>query len=225
WGVARGGGGGGGGWRGVFLDWRGESRSFESRPAFTASPLNLTGDGEPLRLLAAFVTESFNDVLGVAPQIGRALGFVRAGGDAAGAPALISDRLWRTRFAGDPRVAGRALRLDASLNTIVGVMPPGFSFPRELLPLRGARTPSEIDVWLPVSLRAGYRSNAFLQVVARLKSGVSIGQAQLEMKAIASRLAERFVEDRNTSIVATPLHERLVAAARPLILMLFGAVA
>ncbi|HKB09837.1 MAG TPA: ADOP family duplicated permease, partial [Vicinamibacterales bacterium] len=76
-----------------------------------------------------------------------------------------------------------------------------------------------------VSLRAGYRSNAFLQVVARLKSGVSIGQAQLEMKAIASRLAERFVEDRNTSIVATPLHERLVAAARPLILMLFGAVA
>jgi putative ABC transport system permease protein len=210
---------------GDFLDWQAQNTSFDAMTAFTASPLNITDDGEPIRVLAAFVTERFSDVLGIAPQIGRSLPGARPAAADAASAAMISDRLWRRRFAADPRVVGRTIGLDGSLHTIVGVMPPGFSFPRELLPSGGARSLSDVDVWVPLSVRAGYRANAFLQVVARRRAGVSIEQARLEMTAIASRLAERYVEDRNAAVLILPLQERLVSGVRPLLLMLFGAVA
>src|SRR5262245_14626033 len=192
--------------------------------AFTASPLNLTGAGEPARVLAAFLTDRFDEVLGVAPQVGRIL--ERAGQDAGGrsSTVTISDRLWRGRFASDPSVVGSAIRLDGTLYTIGGVMPPAFSFPRELLRSSGARSPTDVDVWVPLAVRAGYRANAFLPVVARLKPGVSIDQARLEMTAIESRLAERFTEERNAGVSVAPLQERLVSGVRPLLLVLFGAV-
>jgi predicted permease len=209
---------------GDFVDWQAQNTSFDAMAAFTASLLNLTGAGEPIRVLAALVTDRFADVVAVAPQIG--VMFERAHQDLRdqGSAAMISDRLWRSRFASDPGVVGRPIHLDGMLYTIAGVMPPGFAFPRELLRSGGARTPSDVDVWLPLSVRAGYRANAFLQVVARLKPGVAIEQARIEMTTIESRLAERFVEDRNAGVLIVPLRERLVSGVRPLLLVLFGAV-
>src|SRR5262245_51477172 len=207
---------------GDFLDWQAQNGCFEEMTAFTASPLNLTGAGEPLRLLAASVTDRFAEVLGVAPQIGRT--FQGRIEDEAGTPALISDRLWRGRFAADPQAVGRTIRLDGALYTIAGVMPPRFSFPRELLKSSGARALSDVDVWVPLRVRAGYRANAFLQVIARLKSGVALEQARAEMTRIASGLAARFVEDRNAAVTVEPLQERLVSGVRPLLVILFGAV-
>jgi len=209
---------------GDFVDWQAQSRSFDAMTAFTASPLNLTGAGEPLRVLAASVTDRFAEVLGVVPQIGRTLdGPGRDGGDHASI-VTISDRLWRSRFASDAAVVGRAIRLDGTLYTIGGVMPPGFSFPRELMASGGARTRADVDVWVPLAVRAGYRANAFLQVVARLKPGVSVEQSRIEMTAIETRLGEQFTGDRNAGVSVVPLHERLVSGVRPLLLMLFGAV-
>src|SRR5262249_28809224 len=116
------------------------------------------------------------------------------------------------------------IRLDGTLYTIGGVMPPGFSFPRELMPSRGARARADVDVWMPLAVRAGYRANAFLQVVARLRPAVSVEQARLEMAAIETQLAERFAADRDAGVSVLPLQERLVSGVRPLLLMLFGAV-
>jgi putative ABC transport system permease protein len=207
---------------GDFLEWQAQNGCFEAMAAFTVSPFTLTDAGEPARILAAVVTDGFAELVGVAPQIGRSLQSARE--DGAASAAMISDRMWRSRFASDPAVIGRAIRLDGALHTIAGVMPPGFSFPRELLQSGGARTLSDVDVWVPLTLRPGYRANAFLQVVARLKDRLSIEQARSEMTAVAAGLAERYVEDRNVAVVVVPLQERVVGAVRPLLLTLFGAV-
>ena len=210
---------------GDFVDWQTLSRSFDAMTAFTASPLNLTDAGEPMRVLAASVTDRFADTLRVAPQIGRAFTERREREGDATSPVLISDRLWRTRFASDSGIVGRALRLDGAVYSIAGVMPADFSFPRELLRSRGARVPQDVDVWIPLRLRPGYRANAFLQVVARLKAEVSIAQARAEMTAIESRLGAEFVADRGAGVLVEPLQERLVSGVRPLLFILFGAVA
>src|SRR5262245_478963 len=210
---------------GDFVDWHAQNRSFDAIAAFTTSPLNLTGAGEPIRVLAASVTDRFGDVLGVSPQIGGR--FERPGPSVGDRAATVgcTARLWRDRFPSAAGVIGRAIRLDGALYTIGGVMPPSFSFPLELLRSRGARRPAGIDVWMPLAVRAGSRANAFLQVVGRLKPGVSIGQARLEMTAIESRLAEQLGGDRTAAVSVVPLQEHLVSGVRPLLLMLFGAVA
>jgi putative ABC transport system permease protein len=209
---------------GDFVDWQAANTSFDAMTAFTASPLNLTGAGEPVRVLAALVTDRFADVVGVAPQIGVLFAGARQDDRDQGSTAMISDRLWRSRFESDPAVVGRPIYLDGMPYTIAGVMPPAFSFPRELLRSGGARAPADVDVWMPLRVRAGYRANAFLQVVARLKRGVAIEQARTEMTTIESHLAERFVEDRNAGVLVVPLRERLVSGVRPLLLVLSGAV-
>src|SRR5262249_37939596 len=185
--------------------------SFDAMTAFTASPLNLTDAGEPMRVLAASVTDRFADTLRVAPQIGRAFTERRERGGDAPSPLLLSDPLWRTPLPADSGIVGRGLRLDGAVYSIAGVMPADFSFPRELLRSRGARVPQDVDVWIPLRLRPGYRANAFLQVVARLKAEVSIAQARAEMTAIESRLGAEFVADRGAGVLVEPLQERLVS--------------
>src|SRR4051812_29667838 len=132
-----------------FLDWQVRSRSFQSMAAFTNRPLTLTGHGDPELLTSAAVTIRFFDVLQRGPIIGRT--FVTAEGEAGRDDVvLLSDGLWRRRFAADRTIVGQRIVLDSRPVTVIGVMPAGFSFPEEVLGQRGPfRSVQPVDAWVP----------------------------------------------------------------------------
>jgi len=179
-----------------FLDWRHANRSFTDMAAIRSASLTLVGDGEPVRLNAAAVTASLFPLLGVQPALGRA--FLpeedRPGG--ASQVVVLSHRLWQSRFGADPGIVGRSLRLDGRSFTVLGVLPAGFNF----LPWA--------DLWMPLAPDAAAdRTDKWLDVVARLKPGVSMTQARADLDGIGRRLAERYPEsnrDWGVRIVSFP---------------------
>lgn len=166
-----------------FLDWKREARSFERIAAYTTASVNLVGEGEPLRLDGVVATGDLFGVLGVPAALGRPLTSMD---DARERPRVmvLSHRLWTTRFGASPDVLGRTVRLDDEPHTIVGVMPPHFSFPTR-----------EAAFWAPkrfTDYDLEDRTNWYLQGVARLKGDVTLVQARAEMSTIAARLAEAY---------------------------------
>lgn len=208
---------------GGFLEWQAQNHSFEGMAAGTVTPYTLTGRGEPLAVLTGLVSDGFAETLRVAPQLGHS--FAAETEADRSHSVLISDHLWRRRFNADPAIIGRSIMLEGAPYTVVGVMPAGMSFPRELMSSSGARTLPDVDLWVPVTLRPNDWANGFLKVVARLKSDVTIAQAQVEMATIQSKLAERFpLRERNVGLRVVQMQEQIVRAVRPLLLTLFSAV-
>jgi putative ABC transport system permease protein len=176
-----------------FLDWLRASRSFTGMAAFEAGDRNLTGNAgapaaaAPEKVRTVRATAGLFPLLGVAPALGRTF---TAREDERHAPhrlAVLSDRFWRRRFGGEPGVVGRELGLDGSPHRVIGVMPRGFELPA------GA------DLWLPLvpdrgPARQPPRDHRSLEVVARLRPGVSAAQAEREMIALAAELARRHPE-------------------------------
>jgi len=162
-----------------FLDWREQTRAFQDLAAFNYTADDLTGGDRPEKISTGLVSANVFDVLGVEPALGR--GF-RPGEDrpGQGAVAVLSHGFWQRRFDGDPAVLGRTIELGGRAHEIVGVMPPAFVFP---LPTTELWTPRELD-----TSRHG-RDEGLLQVVGRLRRGVTATEAQAEMDAIAARLA------------------------------------
>ena len=164
--------------------------------------------------LAGLVINLFN-VLGVQPAVGRAFTLHP---DLFGPEheAIISDRLWRTRFSGDPAVIGRAIRLNGFTYTVVGIMPPGFGFP------------GETDLWqqLQWNLHNHSRGAHFMESVARLQPGVTADRANRELAALGIRLGNEF---RGTNAGWTPkvipLDRETAGVFRPGLFALFGASA
>src|SRR4029450_11157102 len=165
---------------GNYNEWRLRNRSFVDMAA-TRGGTNgsLTLDGPPEQVQGRAVTVNFFDVLGVAPALGRPFN----GGDAQGANVvIISDALWRRRYASDPAIVGRTIVMNDVRHEVVGVAPKSFVF-----------RDRDIDYWVPMRLPPQFvntRSSHFLNVVARLQPGVSIEPADREMKSIAGRLRE-----------------------------------
>jgi predicted permease len=183
---------------GNFRDWKAQAVSFEAIAAFSAYSANLVGAGEPLRLDGAWVSGDLFTVLGVPPLLGRTM-TPDDDRETALSTVVISERLWRARFAGDPHVLGRSVILNDAPRVIVGVMPRTFEFP--------ART---IDFWTPFQFGPDdyvERSNVYLQSIARLKPGVSREQALAEMQQIARELA-RLHPATNARIGANVIHLR-----------------
>jgi predicted permease len=206
-----------------FLEWQLQNHVFDEMAGFSGATFSLTGAGEPERLQAATVTTRFLDTLGVMPVLGRT--FLRSEGQpGTNQVVIISSTLWRRRFQSDPGIVGRPIALDGKSFTVVGVMPEGFGFPQDLLPGMGKSRP--VELWTPLVLRPGDRSNAFLQVIARLRPDVTIEQAQAQMEAIAARLAEQVPPDRRIEggVRIMTLHERVVRGVRPLLLVFLEAV-
>lgn len=171
-----------------FLDWRSHSRTLEHFAGWGEYELTLTGAGGPERVRAVLVSAGFFDLVGVAPQRGTA--DVR--GDSR---VVLSDAFWQRRFGGDPALVGRDITLSGDLYTVTGVMPPSFRFPIE----------SPADLWIIVrddqfnpALR-NRRDARLLEVMARLRSGVTIEQAQAEMDVVAANL-RRAHPDTNADI-------------------------
>jgi putative ABC transport system permease protein len=194
------------------LDWRAGSRFIESFAAFAPWRFELTRTGDPESLRGARVTGNLFDVLRAQPHLGRLL----RPADDASPMAVISHDLWQRRFGRDPGVLGRTLILDGLGHTIVGVLPPAFGFPDQ-----------NLDVWIPLQpgpSERGLRSTFWLRTVARLNPGVTVKQAQTEMRALASRLARTRTEDRDLGVTVVGLQHDLTAALRPTLLMLTAAV-
>ncbi|HSC26998.1 MAG TPA: ABC transporter permease [Vicinamibacterales bacterium] len=173
------------------------------------------GDGAPRRVLGATVTPSLFDVFGVPPAAGRTLIASDATGDGASVM-LLSDGFWRRHFGANPAVVGQTLNVNGTAFTIVGVMPPGFSFPDP-----------ETEIWVPLgeSWRTVSRSAHFLDVVARLAPGASLAEASARLDAAAAGLAALYPET-NTGWGTTvmPYYDSLVGDARGPLLILLAAV-
>ena len=162
-----------------YRDWKRLSHSFEGVEAWWDLATNLSQVGNPARLEGAGITAGLLPMLGVQPALGRAFS---PEDDRPGAPGtvLLSDALWRARFAADPNITGRSVLLDSRPFTVIGVMPPGFSFPSR-----------DTQIW--IAARWGEedfadRSNNYIRVLAKLRRGVSLESAQSEMSAVAAAM-------------------------------------
>jgi putative ABC transport system permease protein len=201
-----------------FLDWKGQNRSFEGMAAYDNFPsFNLTGVEEPERIQAARVSVGLFPLLGVSAVAGRTFTDEeeRRGRHQV---ALVSNRLWQRRFGADQGLVGRTLSLNDQSFTVVGILPPDFRF-----------FPEECEIFIPMVLdgwEAKARGTHPLHVVARLKAGVTLQQAQADMDQIARRLEQEY-PNTNTGegITLVPLQEQLVGESRRALLILLGAVA
>jgi putative ABC transport system permease protein len=199
-----------------YMDWKEQSRSFAAMGAFYVDSSVLTGDeGVPERVVAGAASVDMFKVLGVTPLLGRT--FVTEEERAAEpTAAVLSHRLWRSRFGGDPGIVGKLITADGVRVQVVGVMPPGFEFP------------NEVQLWLPLHIDPqdlGMRGGRYLQVVGRLAPGVAPASSESEMDAIGRRLAAAYPDSNSGwTAHAVPLHRDLVGDVRPGLLTLLCAV-
>ena len=169
---------------GNYSDWRMRNRSFVDMAA-TRGGTNgtLTVDGPPEQVVGRAVTVNFFSVLGVTPALGRAFNDTDADSDRI---VIISDALWRRRYAADPGIVGRTIVMNGASQEVIGVAPKSFAFFNR-----------DVDYWIPMRLPpqlVNTRNSHFLQVVARLKPGVTVETADREMKAIAAQLTSEYPE-------------------------------
>ena len=204
---------------------RDHGQSFQSVAVWTNDTLNLTGKGEPMQVAVGRVSPNFFGMLGVDPQLGR--GFAEEEGRPEGKPVVVlSDSLWRTRYGGDRNVLGQTITLDGTPHTVVGVLPATAQFPFV----------GEADVWTPryfeltlippQRLRQGV---GYLGLIARLKVGVTVSQADAELGVLNRQYREQNPTAPDASpditVTAAPLRDLVVANVRGKVWLLFGAVA
>jgi putative ABC transport system permease protein len=205
---------------GNFLEWKDRAGSFAAMGAAEPYSFDLTGEDRPQVVLANYVTDGFFDALGVQPAAGRLLQ-PEDFRDGAGAVAVVGWGLWQRRFGADPALVGRAIVLDGQPTTVVGILPRdldlglGYSYMRR-------------DLWVPRRLQGWertMRASAWWTVVARLAPGATLATAQADMDRVASGLAAEFpATNERIGASVVPLHEHLVGAARPTLMLLAAGV-
>lgn len=192
------------------------THSIEAIAAHYITEVAVSDGGGPERMRAARVSVSLFNVLGASPHPGR--GFVAEESTwGHQRVVVISDGLWRQRYGADPRVVGRTLTIDREPYEVIGVAPPALRFP----------DPS-VELWMPMAFAPGAtqdtRGNYFLQIVARLRDGVSVDDAHRELAAVARRVAAEHPDALMRDVVVRPLRDDIVGdAGRPL-LVLGGAI-
>ncbi|HEX5004874.1 MAG TPA: ABC transporter permease, partial [Gemmatimonadales bacterium] len=197
-----------------YRDWVAQSRTMESFAASLRAGVVLQGPESTERLAANLVTAHYFATLGVTPILGRDVdpGEAQAGGQPV---VLLNERLWRSRFGADPALVGTPLLIDGQQRTVIGIIP--------------AATSTAIQVWMPLVLspeRAEARDSHFLQVIGRMRPGVTLEQADADLKAIAARIRQDHPEvDPSRGARLRSVQEDSVANARPTLLILMGAVA
>jgi putative ABC transport system permease protein len=199
-----------------FQDVRAQSTAFEQIGAYTGAGRTLTGVDEPERLESALVTGDLFGALGVRPLVGRVL---RTGDERFGSHrvAVLSHGLWRRRFAADPAVVGRVINLNGNPYVVVGVAP------------ETMRVPASAELWMPLALDPANpppnRRSEFLDVIGRLKPGVSIERANTEVASIGKRLSQAYPATNARFLMeATLLRDEVVGPIRPALLVFMAAV-
>jgi len=202
-----------------FTDFRDQCKSFDQIAAYNVQGFNLTAEIEPERLRGALVSANLFTTLKREAALGR--NFLpqedQFGHDQV---AILGNALWQRRFAGDPAIINKTIVLDGQPVTVVGIMPADFHFPDK-----------ETEIWRPLAfdpelLTENNRGSHFLNVLARLKRGISVAQAQADIDTVTARLSQ---EHRNTypsgfGAKVRSLHEDLVGNLRKALFVLLGAV-
>jgi putative ABC transport system permease protein len=200
-----------------YADWKTRSDVFEDMAAIRILDFNLTADGEPEKVYAYGVTPTFFSVLGVDPALGRALG-AEDDRPEAGKVAVISYPLWQSRYGGEPGIVGRDIRLDDEKHTVVGVMPRGFQF-----------LDPDVRIWVPAGFtpeQMANRRSHYLQVVARMKAGVTLERADSDIKTITAQIARDHPDEAGRlGANVIPLSEELSGKTRRPLIVLLVAVA
>ena len=207
--------------RANFRGWQTQADSFQSMAAFSDQRANLTGSGEPEEITVQLATPELFGVLGVDPFIGRTLNSEDA---RPGNPVVVmSYPLWQRRYGGDPKILNHPISLNGTPVTVVGVMPPSFQW--HIRSRSGTGRPAELWAVLPMPTEGSGARGRFLSAVARLKPGVSVSQAEGQLKTIAARLAEDAPEfNRGWSVEVIPLRDQFVGNVRFALWIILGAV-
>lgn len=202
---------------GDYADWRKQNSSFSEMGAYLGitQGFNLTGEGEPQRVLTSYASASLFPMLGARVAAGRL--FVPEEDRTGSAPVVIlGHRLWQNRFGGDPRVIGRSITLDNQRFTVVGILPRDFQL------LRWA------DLWMPIGQYGDDLSEHVhhgMSTVARLRPGVSLAQARDEVGRLHQQETEKYPDShRNFGVVVQMMQDPAAVRLRSTLLVLFGAV-
>jgi predicted permease len=201
---------------GNFNDWRRMNRTFADMAATANSSASLTGDGSPEQILGRATTANFFSVLGTRPLLGRT--FTDAEDRDGAQVVVMSYGLWQRRYGGDPSILGHTTLMNNTLFQVIGVMPRSFVFRSR-----------DIDYWVPMHWspeRAAQRDSHFLNVVGRLKGGVTMQAARDDMQAIARTLTERYPDTNyRIGVVLVPVKEEMLGNIRLELLVLMGGAA
>ena len=199
-----------------FADWRRQSHAFTDVAAAEYWTPTLGGTDRAEGITALHLTAGMLPMLGVQPLLGR---FFTEDEDqpGSGAVVVVGYGLWQRRFGGDPKVVGRRVSLDGAEYTIVGVMPAGFQF--------APYWTTHAELWAPLALghRVADRNGSSLRVFARLRDGVSLTRARVDLRAVAERLERQF-PGSNRNVTVTPLMDLVVGDVRTPLMMLLVAV-
>ena len=206
-----------------FLDWARLNHTFSSLAAYRQGSFNLTGQGDAERVSAMEISASFFPLLSVNPIIGR--DFSSAEDQLGGPPAVIlSGGFWKTKFGSSSDIIGKALSLDGTDYTVVGVIPENFYFCCENIDFRLS------DVYVPIGVSKDpwmrdRRITPGIRAVGRMKQGVTLSQARADMDGVARNLAAAYPDiEKDLGIVVTPLKQVMVHDIRPFLLVLLAAV-
>jgi putative ABC transport system permease protein len=202
-----------------YVDWKTQNQSFVDMAASHEDSFNLTGDGEPERVSAYSVTANFFPLLGVQPLLGRSF-LEEEDRPGSHKVVILSYSLWQSRYGGDRNILNREILLNGEKHSVVGVMPASFQFFER-----------DVRLWVPIALdEEGWanRGGHYLAVVARLKPGVPVAQAQADMNAIMRRIAVdhpgETMEGKLGALVL-PMRDEFVGDARNSLIVLLVAVA
>lgn len=205
-----------------YFDWQAQNHVFQKMAIYGYGSFNLTGSGEPVSVSARRVSASFFPVLEVQPMLGRVFSQEedRPGHNHV---AILNESFWRSQFGADPQIVGKTITLDGEAYTVVGVMAAKFEYPPASDPADSAK------LWVPFGMtdqERAVRGNHNDAVIARLRDGVSLEQAQAEMNTISLRLQKEYpADDNGWGAVVKPTRDDLVGDVRPALLVLLGAVA
>ncbi len=202
---------------GTFQEWQAQVERFEALAAWKGLTECDRNDGAAERLACALVDHQFLSVLGVTPLLGR--NFTEAEDQPGAAPAVIlSHAYWRSRFGGDPRAVGKQLTIDGTLARIAGVLPPGFEGPMQ----------GKADLLLPLQLRQGSQRQRLVQVIGRVRAGVPLFAARMELGFLFDRFAASAPHDFRMAVPmklrVERLRDRRMREYRTGLFLLFGAV-
>ena len=203
-----------------YLGWRDQNQVFEGLAGFYYGDFNLSYDSAaPERVQGAYITANFFQVLKISPAEGRLFandeeqfGKHRV--------VLLSHALWQRRFADERDIVGRQIKLAGESYTVAGVMPRGLPFFDNL---------PEVELWTPIAFapddNMATRNNHFINLVGRLKPGVTREQAQTDVSAIARRMEEQVPGNKGLGALVVPMQEQITGDSRKALLLLLGAVA
>ena len=206
----------------LFLYWKEHSRTLQHLAAYSVLPVgfNLAERATPERVSGLRVSADFFRVLGVTPQLGR--NFTKEDdGPGSQRVVILGESLWHRRYNDDREIVGKSIRIDGEPYTVIGVLPRGFQF------LATMPTSSAVEIWTPLQLPATSRDpRSVLECIGRLNDGVTRQQAVSEMTSLSRRLAVELptVFPSAGTIALPALQQRITEDARPILMLLFGAV-